>query len=51
MLKSCNFFLKSNEIKFTVEQTLLSKHIEWDNISIMREKNIIYTYLRYLLSF
>lgn len=34
MLNKCNFFfLRSNEIKFTVEQTLLHKHIEWNNIS------------------
>lgn len=33
MLNNCNFFfLRSNEIKFTVEQILLYKHIERDNI-------------------
>lgn len=33
MLNKCNFFfLRSNEIKFTVEQILLYKHIERDNI-------------------
>lgn len=33
MLNNCNFFfLRSKKIKFPVEQTLLYKHIEWDNI-------------------
>jgi len=33
MLNKCNFFfLKSNEIKFTVEQMLLHRHIERNDI-------------------
>lgn len=33
MLNKCNFFfLKSNEIKFTVEQMLLHRHIELNDI-------------------